>query len=149
MSGMIKHVGINAPNQAELRKLESEFIRLGFKGEIVSRSLEQNDCLHKWCRVIRDHLKANGANVTEETVKELILSGLGNTKEIEVPGLGKISVAMRSHKYKQLPSDLSPAEKKAGHISMNELLCKVEAWAATDLNLDLNAEKGDWWEGAA
>tara|TARA_A100001035_G_scaffold279754_1_gene282108 strand:+ start:61 stop:468 length:408 start_codon:yes stop_codon:yes gene_type:complete len=54
----------------------------------------------------------------------------------------KVEVAMRSSQYKQLESDLSVAEQREGIISMNELLTKVEAWAATDLGLNLAVE--DW-----
>jgi len=112
-----------------------EFARVfakNFEGCVVTRSLEQNDCLHKWCRIITDHLLASGIRVTEETVKELVLLKLGNTREI----MGE-KVAMRSHKYRQIDAELTPSELKAGLISMNELLGKIEAWAATDLNLQL------------
>ena len=54
----------------------------------------------------------------------------------------KVEVAMRSSQYKQLESDLSVAEQREGIISMNELLTKVEAGAATDLGLNLAVE--DW-----
>jgi hypothetical protein len=135
-----KHVGIDGANSESAAEIRAA-MRLFGGQEIVTRSLEQNDCLHKWCREISNHLKANGANVTEETVKELILNCLGNVKVIEVPGLPKKEIAMRSSRYKQLPSDLSEAEKRMGFISMNELLCKVEVWAATDLQLVLSKEE--------
>ena len=102
----------------------------------MTRTNPQNDCLHKWSRVIRDHLNESGVRVTEETVKELILLKLGNTKEV----MGE-KVAMRSSKYKCTPVELSVAEQKAGFISMNELLEKVLAWAAMDLGLDLVVEQ--------
>ena len=127
-----KRCEIDANNVDEVRALEREFLSLWKEDETVTRSLEQNDCLHKWCRVIRDHLVASGVNVTEETVKELVLLKLGNTKEV----MGE-KVAMRSHKYKQFQSDLSPQEIRAGHIAMDELLTKIEVWAATDLELSL------------
>jgi hypothetical protein len=101
----------------------------------MPRSLEQNDCLHKWCRLIRDHLKEASVNLSEETVKELVLLKLGNTKEV----FGE-KIAMRSHKYKHLDSDLTPAELKRGDISMDALLNEIEAWTATDLNLNLSKE---------
>ena len=129
--------------------------------EINLRSLEQNDCFHKWCRVIRDHINNNRKQriadlraealatgsgdlmaeladwcalptLTEETVKELVLLKLGNTKEI----LGE-KVAMRSSKYKPTEAELTPAERKAGLISMSELLSAMDVWAAMDLNLKL------------
>lgn len=122
------------------------------------RTNPQNDCLHKWCRVIRDHVNAaqkkqkddwnrvaaatnnkhalsryqDFPQLTEETIKELILLKLGNTKEI----MGE-KVAMRSHKYRATDEELTPAERKAGHIAMNELLMAVEVWANMDLGLKL------------
>ena len=95
------------------------------------RSLPQNSCLHKWCRVITDHINEHAGKVviTEETVKELVLLKLGNTREI----MGE-KVAMRSSKYRHDDGDLTEAEVKAGHISMSGLLMSMEAWAYTDLN---------------
>ena len=101
------------------------------------RSIEQNSCLHKWSRVIRDHIneKAEKIVITEETVKELILLKLGNTREI----MGE-KVAMRSSKYKHDDRDLTPEELKAGHLSMSGLLSETAAWAAHDLNLILERD---------
>ena len=48
---------------------------------------------------------------------------------------------MRSHQYKQMDFDLSEYDRKNNFISMNSLLSKVEAWAATDLNLQLEGVK--------
>ena len=132
----VKHVGIDAVTREDVEHIGSVMKRAGFKG--INRTLEQNDCLHKWCRLIRDHLAAEGnVLLTEETVKELILNGLGYTREITVPGMETQKIAMRSSKYKSTDADLSEKEKRLGFISMNELLNKVEAWAATDLNLTL------------
>ena len=104
----------------------------------MTRSLPQNDCLHKWCRVIRDHINEDAGKVviTEETVKELVLLKLGNTKEI----MGE-KVAMRSSKYKHDDRDLTEAEINAGHISMSGLLMSMEVWAAHDLGLVLVKEE--------
>jgi len=110
----------------------------------MRRSLEQNDCLHKWCRVIAKHLQANNVRVSEETVKELILRKLGNCLLIDdVPGMEPDIIAMRSSKYKATDAELSPIERKRGFISMNNLLSQVEAWAATDLNLILKKDPED------
>ena len=122
------------------------------------RSNEQNDCLHKWCRVIRDHINedrqqkiqeaARSNNlamlefwktcpkVTEETVKELVLLKMGNTREV----MGE-KVAMRSRRYKRTEAELTPEERKAGFISMNELLGLMEVWAAMDLGLNLQRDE--------
>ena len=107
----------------------------------MKRSLEQNDCLHKWSRVIASHLQDSGVAVSHDTVKELILLELGNTKTVKVPGLKERVIPMRSHQYKQMDFDLSEYDRKNNFISMNALLSKVEAWAATDLNLQLEGVK--------
>ncbi len=107
----------------------------------MKRSLEQNDCFHKWSRVIADHLQDSGVAVSHDTVKELILLELGNTKKVKVPGMPERVIAMRSHQYKQMDFDLSEYDRKNNFISMNALLSKVDAWAATDLNLQLERVK--------
>ena len=107
----------------------------------MKRSLEQNDCLHKWSRVISSHLQDSGVAVSHDTVKELILLELGNTKRVKVPGLRERVIPMRSHQYKQMDFDLNEYDRKNNFISMNALLSKVEAWAATDLNLQLEGVK--------
>ena len=110
----------------------------------MRRSLEQNDCLHKWCRVIAKHLQANDVRVSEETVKELILRKLGNCLLIEnIPGMEPDIIAMRSSKYVATDAELSALDRKRGFISMNNLLSQVEAWAATDLNLILKKDPAD------
>ena len=96
------------------------------------RSLEQNDCFHKWVRVIGEHLRANKVPISDDSVKELCLLKLGNTREY----MGE-KVAMRSSKYKATEAELTPAERKAGLISMSELLSAMDVWAAMDLNLKL------------
>ena len=83
----VQHVGIDAEDLEEALHIGEVMKRAGFKGEAVNRSLEQNDCLHKWCRIIRDHLQENGVRLHEGAVKELILRGLGNTKKVAVKGI--------------------------------------------------------------
>ena len=83
----VQHVGIDAEDLEEALHIGEVMKRAGFKGEVVNRSLEQNDCLHKWCRIIRDHLQENGVRLHEGAVKELILRGLGNTKKVAVKGI--------------------------------------------------------------
>ena len=102
------------------------------EGWLPMRTNPQNDCLHKWSREIANHINAEKKVVTEETIKELILLKLGNTKEI----MGE-KVAMRSHKYRATDEELTAPERKAGHIAMNELLMAVEVWANMDLGLRL------------
>tara|TARA_R110000782_G_scaffold33535_3_gene80768 strand:+ start:226 stop:540 length:315 start_codon:yes stop_codon:yes gene_type:complete len=100
------------------------------------RSLPQNKCFHKWCEVIGEHLRANKVAITNESVKEVCLIKLGNTREFY-----GVTVPMRSSKYKETEAELSPAARKAGLISMSELLSMMEVWAAMDLQLNLVREE--------
>ncbi len=106
------------------------------------RSLPQNDCLHKWCRIVRDHINANrrvGDEIlpmlSEDTVKELVLLKLGNTRLV----LGE-KVAMRSSKYRETDAELTDAERRRGDKSMSALLSEMAVWAATDLGLVLERD---------
>ena len=101
----------------------------------MKRSNEQNDCFHKWVSVIGDHLRANKVPISNDSVKELCLIKLGNTREFY-----GVTVPMRSSKYKPTEKDLTEQEVKAGHISMSELLTAMDCWAAMDLNLKLVRE---------
>jgi len=99
------------------------------------RSLDQNGILHVWCRDIAEFLKAGGIeNVSETTVKELLKATLGNTVEI----LGT-RVPMPTSKYKKAEHELTPAELKRDFISFDQFLTKIQAYAATDLNLILES----------
>ena len=103
------------------------------------RTVDQNALLHVWCREIAAHLKERKIqNVSEATVKELILLLLGNTVE-----LLSVKVAMRSSMYKRSDADLSPQDHKRGFISMESLLTKVVVWCSTDLNLQLSTPNED------
>jgi len=73
---------------------------------------------------------------SEATVKELVLLNLGNTIE-----LLNVKIAMRSSKYKTFDTDLTAHDNKHGLISMNELIIKMQSWAATDLGLILETPK--------
>lgn len=97
------------------------------------RTIPQNDIFHCFCREISAHLRAGGVeNVSEATVKELILLTLGNTVEL----LGT-RVAMRSSKYKRSDEDLTDKDRKFELISMADLLTKMQVWAAADLGMEL------------
>ena len=113
------------------------------------RTHEQNACFHAWVRAIRDHLAKGGSFLDFEAVKELCLSGLGNTKVMPVPGMGDQVIAMRSHFYPATDNDLPPSFRREGYISFTELLGRVDAWAATDLGLNLQERQAhplEWWE---
>ena len=103
--------------------------------DVEMRSGEQNKIFHAWCGVIATHLQAGGVMVSKETVKELVLLQLGNVKMVDnVPGMPADIIAMRSHRYKISESDLTYQDQKSGFIAMDELLGRMEAWAATDLD---------------
>ena len=113
------------------------------------RTDAQNACFHAWARAISNHLAKVGNYIDEESVKELCLSGLGNTKVKDVPGMGKKVVAMRSRFYPATDNDLPPSFRRRGYISFTELLGNVDAWAATDLGLNLQEHRPqplEWWE---
>ena len=76
--------------------------------------------------------KAKVKNISEDTIKELVLLTLGNT--IEVFGT---KVAIRSRFYKRADEDLTEKELQLGIISMNDLLTKIQVWASVDLSLEL------------
>lgn len=99
------------------------------------RNLDQNAILHCWCREIAAFLKDGGIeNVSETTVKELLKATLGNTVEI----LGT-RVPMPTSKYKKTEHELIPSELKRDFISFDQFLTKIQAWAATDINLVLES----------
>ena len=103
------------------------------------RSLDQNSILHCWCRETSVHLVSGGAKISEGMVKLAILSKLGNVTE----ALDE-RIVMPSSKYAMTEQELTPAQHKLGFISMDQLLTKFQAWAATDLSLELvspNEEK--------
>lgn len=99
------------------------------------RSLDQNAMFHAWCKVVADHLQERKVMVSKDTIKQLVLRQLGNVKLIDnVPGMPADIVAMGSSQYKKSEAELTKNEKLANFISMSELLTKMEAWAATDLD---------------
>jgi len=97
------------------------------------RTLDQNAILHCWSREIAEFLHAGGVeNVSETTVKELLKATLGNTVDL----LGT-KVPMPTSKYKMSEHELTPSDLKRGFISMDQFLTSIQAWAATDIELEL------------
>ncbi len=86
------------------------------------RSSEQNEKYHCWCRTIAKHLQANGAKVSEAMVKEL-------TKNEFAPQV-TITIGSRTRCVAKPTSRCTVDE-------MNVLMSEMQAWAATDLNLEL------------
>lgn len=109
------------------------------------RSLDQNAMFHAWCGVIANHLQARQVMVSKDSVKQLVLLNLGNTKLIDnVPGMPASFTSMGSSAYKKSASELTKNDHAMKFISMSELLTAMEAWAATDLDgLILPREKND------
>lgn len=96
------------------------------------RSLDQNAILHCWCRDVSEFLLAGGLKISEGMIKEMVKMALGNTTDV----LG-YKVAMPTSSYKMCEHELTPADHFHGRISMDQLLTKMVAWAATDINLEL------------
>ena len=91
----------------------------------MKRTPCQNDLFHPLCRQIAKHLSDSGAPTSEAMVKELVLHHFAPATKYTRGGL-VYSGPKRS-------SGLSIEE-------MNDVISKMDAWAATDLNLDLNLE---------
>ena len=99
------------------------------------RSLSQNDIFHAWCNVIAKHLQSRKVMLSADSVKELVKRQLGNVKMIDgVPGMPADIIAMSTTKYKKTDEELTQSDLQDKFISMSELLSRVEAWAATDLD---------------
>jgi hypothetical protein len=156
----VKQCKVDADSRAGLQFLEAELVRVGFGGEAMSRSLEQNDlfhvrnraCKNRWNELVKQGREGFEVLLTEETMKELLLLGFGNKRLINLPGGEDHAVAMRTSKYKATPADLTERERRQGFISMQDLITKIEVWAATELFLDLETGEtmdAEWWEGRA
>ena len=87
------------------------------------RSLDQNAMFHAWCAVVADHLQERKVMVSKDV--KLIDN---------VPGMPADIVAMGSSQYKKSELELTKNDRAANFVSMSELLTKMEAWAATDLD---------------
>ena len=97
------------------------------------RTLDQNSIFHCWIREITEHLSnSNVKHISENTIKQVVLHTLGNRTEV----FG-VPCTMSTTKYKRAPEDLTAAERRAGIISMTELLSEIQAWAAERINLEL------------
>ena len=100
------------------------------------RTLDQNALFHVWCKEISNHLRASHVDASPKTVKELVKLTLGNTTEL----LGT-TVAQSTTDYKRDDEDLTAHEHHHKLISFSDFLGKIQAWAATDLNLELSSEE--------
>lgn len=99
------------------------------------RSSSQNDIFHAWCNVIAKHLQSRKVMLSADSVKQLVKRQLGNVKMIDgVPGMPADIIAMSTTKYKKTEEELTQSDRANNFVSMSELLSRVEAWAATDLD---------------
>jgi len=81
----------------------------------AKRSLSQNALFHVWCREIASHFAAQGADVNEESMKELLCyKHLGTEDRV----VGKTVIAGQVRQTSKLDTG-----------EMTELLDKVLAWA--------------------
>tara|TARA_R110002020_G_scaffold474716_1_gene706849 strand:- start:545 stop:796 length:252 start_codon:yes stop_codon:yes gene_type:complete len=73
--------------------------------------------------------------LSADSVKQLVKRQLGNVKMIDgVPGMPADIIAMSTTKYKKTEEELTQSDRANNFVSMSELLSRVEAWAATDLD---------------
>lgn len=104
-------------------------------GRSLLRSSSQNDIFHAWCNVIAKHLQSREVMLSADSVKQLVKRQLGNVKMVEgVPGMPADILAMSTTKYKKTENDLTASDRAHKFVSMSDLLGRMEAWAATDLD---------------
>jgi len=100
---------------------------------------DQRALFHVWCRQISETYCLADLNISEKRTKELMKMMLGNS----TPTFG-FELAQSINDYVRSDEDLTEQHIKAGFISMDGLLTSIQAYAATDLNLEListNEEK--------
>ncbi len=90
----------------------------------------QFKCFHAWCGEVaavcdRLWLMGDPKTVIKELVKEVYGNGC------------KAKGGMSTNDYPATPADMTEEEWREGVVSMSEMLAEMEAWAATDLNLEL------------
>ena len=100
----------------------------------MKRTLEQNKLIHAFFGEISEFLNDGGVKCSPGMVKELCKVTLGNTTEF----LGS-TIAMPTGSYQRSDADLTPAQHKAGIISMEEFINKIVVWSSVDLNLELKS----------
>lgn len=100
----------------------------------MKRTLEQNSLIHAFFGEISEFLTQGGITCSSGMVKELCKMTLGNTTEF----LGT-KIAMPTSSYARSDIDLTPAQHRADMISMESFITKIQAWASTDLNLELTS----------
>lgn len=125
-------------------------------GSGVKRSGEQNDCLHKWCTVIAEHLNADRAVRREYWAKR---NAAGDLKPEELEECAFWLVESKPNSQETVKEMIKAlfgprARVTAGRTVIEvikpskrwtkeeatKVLSEVEAWAATDMSLELSSE---------
>jgi len=103
---------------------------------VAKRNLEQNKLFHCYCREISEHFLAMDIKISEGMAKEIVKKKLGNTFEVEV--VGEI-IVMPTASYKMSEHQLTAYDHQQGFISFDQLIERMVAWCATDINLILSS----------
>ena len=122
------------------------------------RTLDQNAVFHIWCREIAEHYNAKVRAMTPEEIaayiqehderpkltspkliKGLVKYALGNVFRSTLESLHG-PVIMDTSDYKMTEAELTPTDRKHEFITMDQFMTRVQAWAATDLGLELKVE---------
>ena len=120
--------------------------------------MDQNAVLNIWCREIVEHQNAQVKGMSSEAIgiyriqhgerpkltsakliKGLVKYCLGNVFEAKHSTLTG-PVVMSTRDYKMTEAELTETDRKHGFIPMDEFMGKIQAWAATDLGLELKVE---------
>ena len=120
--------------------------------------MDQNAVFHIWCREIAEHQNAKVRAMTPEQIvayveqfgerprltsakliKGLVKYGCGNVLD-SIEGTMRGSVIMDTRDFKMTEAELTETDHRYNFISMDQFMTKVQAWAATDLGLELKVE---------
>tara|TARA_R110000803_G_scaffold180885_1_gene243297 strand:+ start:641 stop:967 length:327 start_codon:yes stop_codon:yes gene_type:complete len=96
---------------------------------------EQQSLFHCFCREIAKHTK-----ISESMIKHIVKTKLGNVKTASFKMSGMVfyeSEPMSVTKYKPFDQNLTEHDHAHNLISMNALIESIQAWASTDLGLQL------------
>lgn len=87
------------------------------------KSPEQKGLFYAWIREITKHLNEARLRVTESQIKELIKDQFGPSETVLNY---KVQISTEDYKWDE----------------MSDMLMQIQAWAATDLNLELRVKGG-------
>ncbi len=95
----------------------------------------QRDTLHRWCRLVAKHLGDGGVKIMQKPRSYLLVKAIVK-KEF---GNGILT----TEKYPEFPTDVTWCQRKAGIVSVSEMLSSMQAWAATDFGLQLETREDE------